>query len=71
MFKKGRRFRLAGWEGRFLGSREWVEASDSPNKAPAEIAPRNKIVLGHFGKHGLVEMTYERRVAEMGKTSLS
>jgi hypothetical protein len=27
--------------------------------------------LRYYGKHGLVEMTYERRVAEMGKTSLS
>ncbi len=37
----------------------------------AKIEPGHKIVLRYYGKHGLVEMTYERRVAEMGKTALS
>src|SRR6202521_4425418 len=49
---------------------EWVELSDSLVKTRAKIKPGHKIVLRYYGKHGLVEMTYERRVAEMGKTSL-
>jgi hypothetical protein len=27
--------------------------------------------LRYYGKHGLVEMTFERRVTELGKTALS
>ncbi len=48
-----------------------VELSDSLIKTRAKIEPGHKIVLRYYGKHGLVEMTYERRVAEMGKTALS
>ena len=40
-------------------------------KARAKIEPGHKIVLRYYGNHGLVEMTFERRVAEMGKTFLS
>ena len=40
-------------------------------KARAKIVPGHKIVLRYYGKHGWAEMTYERRLAEMGKTSLS
>ena len=63
-------FELRGWEGSYLVNGEWVELSDSLIKTRAKIAPGHKIVLSYFGKHGLVEMTYERRVADMGKTAL-
>lgn len=65
------RFELRGWEGTYLVSGEWVEMSDSLIRARAKIAPGHKIVLRYYGKHGLAEMTFERRVAELGKTSLS
>jgi hypothetical protein len=64
------RFELRGWEGSYLVNGEWVELSDSLIKTRAKIVPGHKIVLRYYGKHGLVEMTYERRVKEMGKTSL-
>jgi hypothetical protein len=48
-----------------------VELSDSLIKAKAKIEPGHKIVLRYYGKHGLVEMTFVRRVAELGKTALS
>jgi hypothetical protein len=63
-------FELRGWEGSYLVNGEWVELSDSLIKTRAKIEPGHKIVLRYFGKRGLVEMTYERRVAEMGKTAL-
>jgi hypothetical protein len=63
-------FELRGWEGNYLVNGEWVELSDSLVKTRAKIEPGHKIVLRYFGKHGLVEMTYERRMAEMGKTAL-
>jgi len=71
ILKNDGRFELRGWEGSYLVNGEWVELSDSLIKTRAKIVPGHKIVLRYYGKHGLVEMTYERRVAEMGKTSLS
>jgi hypothetical protein len=71
ILKNDGRFELRGWEGSYLVDGEWVELSDSLIKTRAKIKPGHKIVLRYYGKHGLVEMTYERRVAEMGKTSLS
>jgi len=64
-------FELRGWEGSYLVSGEWVELSDSLTKARAKIIPGHKILIRYFGKHGWAEMTYERRVADLGKTSLS
>src|SRR5260370_4646747 len=71
ILKNDGRFELRGWEGSYLVNGEWVELSDSLIKTRAKIKPGHKIVLRYYGKHGLVEMTYERRVAEMGKTKLS
>ncbi len=71
ILKNDGHFELRGWEGSYLVSGEWVELSDSLIKTRAKIEPGHKIVLRYYGKHGLVEMTYERRVAEMGKTALS
>ena len=70
ILKNDGRFELRGWEGSYLVNGEWVELSHSLIKTRAKIAPGHKIVLHYYGKHGLVEMTYERRVAEMGKTAL-
>jgi hypothetical protein len=71
ILKNDGRFELRGWEGSYLVNGEWVELSDSLIKAKAKIKPGHKIVLRYYGKHGLVEMTYVRRVAELGKTALS
>jgi hypothetical protein len=69
--KSDGRFELRGWEGSYLVSGSWVELSDTLVKSRAKIAPGHKIVFRYYGKHGLVEMIYERRLAELGKTSLS
>jgi hypothetical protein len=71
ILKNDGRFELRGWEGSYLVNGEWVELSDSLIKTRGKIVPGHKIVLRYYGKHGLVEMTYERRVAELGKTALS
>jgi len=71
ILKNDGHFELRGWEGSYLVDGEWVELSDSLTKARAKIKPGHKILLKYFGKHGWTEMTYERRVAELGKTSLS
>src|SRR5215472_733015 len=64
-------FELRGWEGSYLVEGQWVELSDSLIKTRAKIEPGHKIVLRCYGKHGFVEMTYERRFVELGKTALS
>jgi hypothetical protein len=71
ILKNDGHFELRGWEGSYLVNGQWVELSDSLLKARAKIEPGHKIALRYYGKNGLVEMIYERRVAELGKTSLS
>ena len=70
ILKNDGHFELHGWEGNYLVSGQWVELSDSLIKTRAKIAPGHKILLHYYGKHGLVEVIYERRVAELGKTEL-
>ena len=64
-------FELRGWEGSYMVDGQWVELSDSTVKSRAKIEPGHKIVFRYRGKHGWCEMIYQRRVAELGKTSLS
>jgi hypothetical protein len=71
ILKNDGHFELRGWEGSYLVSGQWVELSDSLIKTRAKIEPGHKIVLRYYGKHGFVEITFERRVAELGKTALS
>jgi len=71
ILKNDGHFELRGWEGTYLVDGRWVQLSDSLTKARARIEPGHKIVLRFYGKKGWSEMTYERRVAELGKKSLS
>ena len=68
---KDGKFELRGWEGSYLVNGEWVELTDSVVKSRAKIAAGHKIVFRYHGKHGWCEMIFERRIAELGKTSLS
>ncbi len=70
ILKNDGHFELRGWEGSYLVNGQWVVLSDSLLKARAKIEPGHKISLSYYGKNGLVEMIYERRVAELGKTAL-
>ena len=71
ILKNDGKFELRGWEGDYLISGHWVELSDSVVKSRAKIEPGHKIVFRYHGKHGFVELIYERRLAELGKTALS
>src|ERR1700680_4663830 len=66
---KDGKFELRGWEGSYLVNGEWVELTDSVVKSRAKIAAGHKIVFRYHGKHGWCEMIFERRLAELGKTS--
>lgn len=68
--KNDGKFELRGWEGSYLVDGGWVELSDSVVRSRAKIEPGHKIVFRYHGKHGWCEMVYERRLAELGKTSL-
>ena len=70
ILKNDGRFELRGWEGSYLVDGNWVELSDTVVRSRAKIEPGHKIVFRYHGKHGWCEMVYERRVAELGKTSL-
>ena len=69
--KNDGKFELRGWEGSYLVNGSWVELSDSAVKSRAKIEPGHRIVFRYRGKHGWCEMIYERRLAELGKMSLS
>jgi hypothetical protein len=69
--KNDGKFELRGWEGSYLVNGQWVELTDTVVRSRAKIEPGHKIVFRYHGKHGWCEMIYERRVAELGKTSLS
>jgi hypothetical protein len=71
ILKNDGHFELRGWEGTYLVEGQWVQLSDALTKARAKIEPGHKIVLKFYGKKGWAEMTYERRVAELGKKSLT
>lgn len=70
ILKHDGRFELRGWEGSYLVEGNWVELSDSSLKTRARIEPGHRIVLRYRSNQGFVEMVYERRVADLGKTSL-
>jgi len=71
VLKKDGSFELRGWEGNYVVAGEYVELSDSQVKSRAKIVPGHKIVFRYHGKNGgVVEVIYERRVAELGKMSL-
>jgi len=65
------KFELQGWEGSYMVNGQWVELSDSVVRSRAKIEPGHKIVFRYHWKHGWCEMVFERRIAEVGKTSLS
>jgi hypothetical protein len=69
--KNDGKFELRGWEGSYLVNGQWVELSDSSVRSRAKIEPGHKIVFRYHGKHGWCEMIFERRLAELGKTSLT
>jgi hypothetical protein len=68
--KSDGRFELQGREGQYLVTGSWVELTGTILKSRAKIEAGHKIVFRFYNKHGLCEMIYERRVAELGKTKL-
>jgi hypothetical protein len=70
-FKNDGRFEVRGREGSYLVNGGWVELNNSILKSRAKIEAGHKIVFRYYSKRGLCEITFERRVAELGKRALS
>ena len=71
ILKSDGHFALQGWEGSYMVEGDWVELWDSAVRSRARIAQGHKIVFRYRGKHGWCEMVYQRRIAELGNTSLT
>ena len=71
ILKSDGHFALEGWEGSYVVEGNWVELWDSAVRSKARIAQGHKIVFRYRGRHGWCEMVYERRIAELGNTSLT
>jgi uncharacterized membrane-anchored protein len=65
------KFELQGREGEYLVNGSWVELDGAILKSRAKIESGHKIVFRFYNKQGLIEMIFERRVAELGKSKLS
>ena len=65
------KFELEGREGEYLVKGAWVELKGTVLKSRAKIEAGHRIVFRFYNKHGLCEMVFERRVAELGNTNLS
>jgi hypothetical protein len=63
-------FEVRGREGNYMVKGEWVELNGSVLKSRAKIEAGHKIVFRYHTKKGLCEITFERRVAELGKRAL-
>jgi hypothetical protein len=69
--KSDGKFELQGREGEYLVNGSWVELNGAILKSRAKIEAGYKIVFRFYNKHGLCEMIFERRIAELGKNNLS
>ena len=63
-------FEVRGREGSYMVKGEWVELNNSVLKSRAKIEAGHKIVFRYHTKKGLCEITFARRVAELGKRAL-
>ncbi|HUN61497.1 MAG TPA: hypothetical protein VMU53_05895 [Candidatus Sulfotelmatobacter sp.] len=68
--KSDGKFELQGREGDYLVSGNSLELKGTVLKSRAKIEAGHKILFRFYNKHGMCEMIYERRVAELGSTQL-
>jgi len=68
--KSDGKFELQGREGEYVVSGNSLELQGTVLKSRAKIEAGHKIVFRFYNKHGVCEVIYERRVAELGSTLL-
>jgi hypothetical protein len=64
-------YQIRGREGNYLINGEWLVLSDTQKHSRAKIAPGHRLIFQYRCGGGSCELTFERRTADLGKTSLS
>ncbi len=64
-------FEIHGREGQYQVNGRWLLLSDEVKKAKAKLVPGHKIVFRYRSRGRICEVTFERKVAELGNSSLS
>ena len=64
-------FEIHGREGQYQVNGSWLELSDEVKRTKAKLVPGYKIVFRYRYRGGLCEVTFQRKVAELGNSSLS
>jgi hypothetical protein len=70
VLKQDGRFEIRGREGDYRVKGDWLMLSDREKTSRAKIVPGHRLVFQYSCGEGACEVTFERRVADLGKTSL-
>src|SRR5215470_6487998 len=71
ILKKDGHFELRGWEGDYRIKGHWLLLTDSEKRSRAKIAPGHRLIFSYPCGKDSCQATFERRLADLGKTSLS
>jgi hypothetical protein len=71
ILKQDGRFEIRGREGGYRVRGDWLILSDSEKTSRARIVPGHRLIFQYPCGASACEVTFERRVADLGKTSLS
>jgi hypothetical protein len=71
ILKENGQYEILGREGNYQITGEWLVLSERSKHARAKIAPGHRLVFQYTCGKGSCEVMFERRTAELGKTSLS
>ncbi len=71
ILKENGRYEIHGRRGSYLITGDWLVLSEEPDRARAKLAPGHRIIFQYPCGKGSCEVTFERRRADLGNTSLS
>ena len=71
ILKDDGRYEIHGREGNYQITGKWLVLSERVKHARGKMAPGHRIIFQYMCGHGSCEVTFERRTADLGKTSLS
>ena len=64
-------FEIRGREGQYQVNGQWLVLSDEVKHTKAKLAPGYKIVFRYRYRRGICEVTFQRKYADIGNSSLS
>ena len=71
ILKQDGRFEIRGRDGDYRVKGDWLLLSDNAKTSRARIVPGHRLVFRYPCGEGACEVTFERRISDLGKTSLS